>query len=68
MNLLQKALDIDPEDHETNFNLGGYYLDQKEKAEQSVTYFEKAYESAFDDSERAKCLFNLAKAKEDIDP
>ncbi|CDW74858.1 tpr domain containing protein [Stylonychia lemnae] len=63
--LLQKAIEVDPEDYESNFNMGGYLLDSK-KQENSLEYFQKACILAQDQKSKAKCLYNIAKTYEEL--
>ena len=65
--IAQKAYEIDPNHHETNFNLGGYYLDNTTEHERTLQYFQKAAETAPDDKVKVKCLFNLAKVEEELE-
>lgn len=50
LEILQKAYEIDPEEHETNFNLGLQYLDHVHDYDKSLEYFKCANESADDDN------------------
>ena len=53
--LYQKALSVDPEDFETNFNMGVLYYEQKKDYVQAINYLKVAQ------SEEANpaALFNL---------
>eukprot|EP00347_Sterkiella_histriomuscorum_P024543 403330746 len=63
---LQKAVEIDPEDYESNFNMGGYFLDHTNQHEKSLQYFLKASQNADDDQSKVKSLFNMAKTYEEL--
>lgn len=52
----QKALEADPEDFETNFNIGILFYDQKQDAERAIHYLK----IAVNEERSAIALFNLA--------
>ena len=52
----QKALEADPEDFETNFNIGVLFYDQKQDAERAIHYLK----IASNEEKNATALFNLA--------
>lgn len=56
---------MDPEDHETNFNLGNYYLDNTTDHDKSLDFYQRAADSAPDQRTRVKCLYNMAKVHEE---
>lgn len=57
----QKALEADPEDFETNFNIGILFYDQKQDAERAIHYLK----IAVNEEKNASALFNLAVIYED---
>lgn len=52
----QRALEADPEDFETNFNIGILYYDQKQDAQYAIHYLK----IAVNEEKNATALFNLA--------
>lgn len=52
----QRALEADPEDFETNFNIGILFYDQKKDAERAIHYLK----IAVNEERNAIALFNLA--------
>ena len=53
--LYQKALSVDPEDFETNFNIGVLYYEQRKDYEQAI----KHLKLALAEEANATTLFNL---------
>ncbi len=51
-----KALEADPEDFETNFNLGILFYDQKKDADRAIHYLK----IAINEEKNTTALFNLA--------
>jgi tetratricopeptide (TPR) repeat protein len=56
MPFYQKALEADPEDFETNFNIGIAFYDQKQDFERAIHYLK----IAVNEERNAIALFNLA--------
>mmetsp|Transcript_42823 Transcript_42823/g.58175 ORF Transcript_42823/g.58175 Transcript_42823/m.58175 type:complete len:94 (-) Transcript_42823:235-516(-) len=54
--LYQKAWTIDPEDFETNFNIGVLYYEQKKDYERAIHFLKVA----INEEKNATALFNLA--------
>lgn len=51
-----KALEADPEDFETNFNIGILFYDQKKDADRAIHYLK----IAINEEKNVTALFNLA--------
>lgn len=56
LSIYMRALEVDPEDFETNFNIGILYYDQRKDAEKAMHYLK----IAIAEDKQPTALFNLA--------
>jgi tetratricopeptide (TPR) repeat protein len=56
LSLYMRALEVDPEDFETNFNIGILYYDQRKDAKKAMHYLK----IAIAEDKQPTALFNLA--------